>query len=659
MSMDGFAEKIAAAKAMIKDLGGNAKIEVKVVADSDALKNLASRLADLYRKNQALQVKVDGYEAAIAKLGAVKAAADRLNGTEATVKVKVDVDRSAGLLGGLTGGLSGLFSSGSRLGEMLGGFGGIGPIPGGAGGVAAIAGITAAITGALPLLTMLTSGFLAAGAGAVAFGAMAYPAVHSVSQAYSQLKTAQDAYQKAAYIEQIDPTKAHATALKNAADALKYYQDQVKQLGPAGAGAVAGIQQLMDAGSKMQQAFQPTAFRVFADTLRVINSLMPAVLPMAQAFGNAFDGLLQKLAKFTQSSGFKQWISQFTALIGPSVTAIGQGIGQVAIQFSKLLTIFSSKSDASAITALFTTISGGLIALRYTIHGIADAWNFLSGTFKANAAGVAADWHTLVSAAADVSRSVSSYFHGLASDAAADWHRMVSDAQAVAHGVGAAWSFMANSATLTYHQVLSAFNSMVAAVDTAGGKVISFMASLPGRIGSALASLGGLLEHIGAQAMQGLLNGLESMGGGILGWVTNFANSIMAKFAGLLHLRSPSLVFYEFGQNIALGLAQGMEGGVPHVMRAAGMLAAATAGGGSAPGAGWVGNSGSEMVSYRGAGTPALAGAAGHGGMGGGGVIEVHSIVHLDSKEIFRGVQRQGVETQRRTGHSGLSKRTR
>jgi hypothetical protein len=44
---------------------------------------------------------------------------------------------------------------------------------------------------------------------------------------------------------------------------------------------------------------------------------------------------------------------------------------------------------------------------------------------------------------------------------------------------------------------------------------------------------------------------------------------------------------------------------------------------------------------------------------GGGAPIVIENYIHLDGKEIYRSTQRQAVTTQRRTGHLGLSKRTR
>jgi hypothetical protein len=64
------------------------------------------------------------------------------------------------------------------------------------------------------------------------------------------------------------------------------------------------------------------------------------------------------------------------------------------------------------------------------------------------------------------------------------------------------------------------------------------------------------------------------------------------------------------------------------------------------------------MVSFRGAGTAALSGAA-DGEMAGRDVIEVHRHVRLDGRELFTSVERQSVANPGRTGRTAVGRRTR
>ena len=67
------------------------------------------------------------------------------------------------------------------------------------------------------------------------------------------------------------------------------------------------------------------------------------------------------------------------------------------------------------------------------------------------------------------------------------------------------------------------------------------------------------LVNVGIRAMEGLLRGLESMGGKVLGWVENFAGSILDKFKSVLSILSPSKKMHEIGVYIAQGLINGMD----------------------------------------------------------------------------------------------------
>jgi hypothetical protein len=73
----------------------------------------------------------------------------------------------------------------------------------------------------------------------------------------------------------------------------------------------------------------------------------------------------------------------------------------------------------------------------------------------------------------------------------------------------------------------------------------------------------------------------------------------------------------------------------------------------------WVGEAGPELVRFKGGETVlpnsvsmGYAGGAGYGG-------DQHIHVHLDGREIYSAVQKQAVTSQRRTGHNGMSRRTR
>lgn len=274
-----------------------------------------------------------------------------------TAKVKVDVDKSAlSRLGSLfAGGPPGFSGVGGRFGGLLSG--------------PALLAVVPAVEALLVELTGLASGFAAAGAGAGAFALLALPAFKSVSGAYQQVNKDQVAYDRA----------LTATAKNNA---LAHLKADLAGLDPAQRSAVRGIQALADTYHKLAGAFEPQAFKIFNDGLRIANTLLPSVTPFANTFANVLDKLLGRADKFAQSKGFKDWLGQFHAIEGPALEAIGNGIGKIAVSAGKLLTVMSSKDVVNAINIAFGIIDAGLRFAAYSVQNLMKNWDELQSAFR-------------------------------------------------------------------------------------------------------------------------------------------------------------------------------------------------------------------------------------------------------------------------------------
>ncbi|MFC7909072.1 phage tail tape measure protein [Streptomyces nigra] len=99
---------------------------------------------------------------------------------------------------------------------------------------------------------------------------------------------------------------------------------------------------------------------------------------------------------------------------------------------------------------------------------------------------------------------------------------------------------------------------------------IGWVKGLPGRISSGIGSLGGLLVTKGVQVVQGLWNGIKSMGSWIysklIGWAKDMVPGPIAKALGIA---SPSKVTKAQGRWIARGLVDGLTGSSKQVKAAA------------------------------------------------------------------------------------------
>jgi phage-related protein len=511
-------------------------------------------------------------------------------------KVESDV---AGGGGGL---LSGFFGGG-------GGAGGLGAIP-----LPALIAIVPAVEAALPEILGLVSGFAAAGAGAGAFALLAIPAIKQVTGALGDSKA------------QLDKLP-----------------EPVRQ-------AVDGVKGLKDEFGKMSAAFQPEAFKVLNDVLQIANQVLPYVTPFAKTFADALDGLLQKVSQFTGSTGFKDWLNQFHSLEGPAITAIGDGLGKVAVSAGKLLTVMSSKDVVNAINIAFTILNGTIQLVTYMIKRLMDNWDGMSvavrhswydikqwtddvtkvfDTVRHAAAEFGHDWagyfdtarhtvaswghdtasafdttrHAIATGAHDIAGAFDTVRHAIATaghDIAGTFDTVRHDAASFAHDVASAWDTLRHAVATLGHDIASGFDTIrhtIASwandVKTDIGRVVSWFTALPGQVMNVLASLPGRLVQYGRDIVQGLINGVRSMAGTLLSAIESLIpGPIRSVVSAALGIFSPSTVFHGYGVNIVQGLINGVASMQPHLRSAIGELAGGITGPGSALAAGAVGAAG-------------------------------------------------------------------
>jgi hypothetical protein len=504
--------------AKAKSLDGDAikmRFRVDDAAGKAQLDDLRAQADRLGLKDVDIKVKVDGAGRATAELAAVRAEVD-------------EASRGGGLLSRLFGGGPPLSGAGSLGGGI--------PVLGSLFGPAGLA-IVPAIEAALPEVTGLVSGFAAAGAGAGAFAALAVPAVKKVQAAYSSLNSAQSKYQSAKALYKLDPTSGNKSALVTAAAHYTIAQEAMKKLSPDEQGAIKGIQGLTREYGKMSKAFEPQAFRVFNNALKVARNLLPALTPFANTFATSLDGLLKRADKFTQSKGFSQFLNQFRKIEGPAITSIGTGIGNVANSVGKLMTTMSGKDVARTIGMAFNGIAATIGGVAAVVAHLMSSWDTLSDTAKRDTHQVAAAFDALNG---DIGSAVKGAAHGFASA----WDGLVSDAKSVEHGV------------------LSYFGMLGSGVSVAVKTVESDVGKLPSQIEHVFSGAGGWLVSAGKAIMSGFLSGIES------GWhaVASFVGGIgswIAAHKGPLSV--DAVLLQPAGTQIMAGLLKGITSGMPAV----------------------------------------------------------------------------------------------
>jgi TP901 family phage tail tape measure protein len=188
-------------------------------------------------------------------------------------------------------------------------------------------------------------------------------------------------------------------------------------------------------------------------------------------------------------------------------------------------------------------------------------------------------------------------FKGIAQLATWLWNNVIKPA---AEGIGSAFTGLAHGAQAAFKWIISA-----------GQGAASWLAALPGKILGWFADAGKWLWNAGVSIIEGLWNGIQSMGSWIASNVMGFIKSVVpGPVLSILGIHSPSRVFHEIGVNVSKGLANGILSGNQMVGQASTGLALSTVRGFGNPAVA-LGVSGGRQLAMASAGygTPAAAGA--------------------------------------------------
>jgi hypothetical protein len=110
-------------------------------------------------------------------------------------------------------------------------------------------------------------------------------------------------------------------------------------------------------------------------------------------------------------------------------------------------------------------------------------------------------------------------------------------------------------------------SQLVAAIQSYGQQAISTATSIAQGIQQAFLSVD--LSSAGAQMMQGLINGMESMRGAVIATAQSIASAAASAVNGALQIGSPSKLMINTGEFTGEGLAIGLENSTRQIQMAA------------------------------------------------------------------------------------------
>lgn len=456
---------------------------------------------------------------------------------------ELDKYEKPSLFSRLKGGIGGLLGGGE--GEGAGG------IAGGLSSLSGIAGIAAAVEGALmvigPEVIALVTGLSAAGLGVGAFAALAAPALGKVHSAMTQIQADQQAYNR-------------ALTSKERATAMAHIKQDWASLDPAQAGAVRGVQQLTGEFQQMAKAFEPVAFRVFNEGLRIASSLMPQLQMFATAVTPAIEGALSGLGRFVTGVDFSQFMAFLQSLAGPVITAAASGLHGLALQVMQMMERFSKKDVINAVNIAFRVLGVTLRALDGLIVMGMKSWDMLTGTLHLVAHGFDDTRHAIASFAHDVAHYFDDFRH---------------DAATAAHDVAHYWDDLRHGVAGLAHDIAAWFDRIRHDIARWADDVVGFFTQLPGRMLRALGNLGTLLWNGGVSLIKGLISGIENAIPGlhsVLSWVTGMIPSWKGPMA------ADAVMLVQNGAAVMQGFMRGVASQVPALRSQLGGIGAAIPG---------------------------------------------------------------------------------
>jgi sirohydrochlorin ferrochelatase len=451
----------------------------------------------------------------------------------------------------------------------------------------AVAGLGAALGAVLTEVGGLVGGAVAAGAGIGALAVLAVPSLEKIASSYEGISQAQAAYHAAVQLEDRDPSKDNLEAVATAAAKLKIaYADVPAAVRPA----LASLDELKTEYSSMAKAFEPDAFKIFNDGLKIANVLLPETKPLADAAAGAIGGLLTQLDKAIElvpgktlrlghlfggvepgagSGGFQEFI-QFLSKVSPGViTAVGEGLGHVADEFSKDMESFSKADYINAVNDAFHVLGGTLTVVTTAAHEFLRIWDDVNAAVR--------DAHNWFDTARHAVAEFGSDFNNVTKRMGTDEANWANDTRRdfddARHAIANTWDTIRHdisSATDKINADVSRFGSEVEQDivsaghtiehdwDTAWDHVVSFTRSIPGRILGALGNIGGLLVSAGERLIEGMISGIRDEAGSLVSAAEGVVGDAVSAAEHLLHIGSPSRVTWEHGRMMDQGWANGI-----------------------------------------------------------------------------------------------------
>jgi hypothetical protein len=199
----------------------------------------------------------------------------------------------------------------------------------------------------------------------------------------------------------VDALSNNKAALKNllpdqkaALAALMQEKAAWDDLTPAQQTIAKGTEGLGREFRKLEGAVQPQIMKLFGDALGIINHLMPTLIPLAKAAGNAIDGFLKNILTWIEGPSGKKFLT-WMAVDGPkAIATFGRVMWDVAQGIGRTFAFLNNAGDT-----WWRNVKNGTATIAKAVvdvwHVFVNAWHAIVNSVHADVAAITAIWATV------------------------------------------------------------------------------------------------------------------------------------------------------------------------------------------------------------------------------------------------------------------------
>ena len=295
----------------------------------------------------------------------------------------------------------------------------------------------------------------------------------------------------------------------------------------------------------------------FVDALgKILVALANAVVAAAPQLQKAFTALIQAALNVIKEN-FPSLVAAGLQMLMALITGIRNNIGALVSMVANVIITFLSgvatklpqilTAGVSIITSLVQGIGNNIGKVISVVASIVA--NFISAIGNGLGKIINAGGTMLANLVNGISNNIGKLIN-VGGDAIV---RFVT-------GIGNQGSRVISAGTSAVEKLISALGSNSASLAQKGADaIITFLNSIANTIRTREPALIAAGASVGAAIVQGMINGVGSLGGALLSKVGSLISSIPGKAKKLLGIGSPSKVFHEIGTNIVEGLTNGID----------------------------------------------------------------------------------------------------